>query len=253
MVTGFIILRHVRHRMNDYYWKESYRSIRRWYPDAPIMIVDDSSDPAYLQEDLIMTRCTVIYDKQHRGAGEILPYYYFHKLHPFDRAVILHDAAFLQAPIRDLDTSSEEIRWLWSIPHNFDYTIAREIHELMSGLTGADEIRGRFEHADTWDGAFGVMSVISWDFLNRMEKRFSMFDTLPKKLVNREYRSALERLIGVLAHQLRYEEGCRKKIESLHGDIFQYITWGVSFIDYLLREDIHDAARYPIMKVWSGR
>ena len=254
MSFGFIVLRHVRHRVNDFYWKESYRSIRKWYPDAPILIIDDSSNPDVLQEDLITTRCTVIYDKKYRGAAELLPYYYFHLLRPFDRAVILHDAVFLQAPIKGLDDpAAEDVRWLWSIPKTFDYTIQREMHELIADLTGEDKARERYIQSDTWDGTFGVMSIISWTFVDRLQKRFSLFDHLLGKLKNREYRSALERVFGILANQLWYEEGHQKKIESVYGDILQYMKWGVSFMDYVMQEDLHDAGRYPMIKVWSGR
>lgn len=255
MSFGFILLRHVRHRLNDLYWKESYRSIRKWYPDTPILIIDDGSHPDHLKEDLIMTRCTVIYSHSYRGSAELLPYYYFYQLRPFDRAVILHDSVFLQAPLRDLDTLTEEegIRWLWSIPHTFDYTITREIQELMSGLPGGDAVRECYAATDAWDGTFGVMSVLSWAFLDRLQMRFSVFDGMLSKLKNREYRSALERVFGVLVHQLRREEGNHKKVEALYGNIMEYVTWGISFIDYLMREDLHDAKRYPLMKVWSGR
>lgn len=253
---GFIILRHVRHRVNDLYWKESYRCIRRWYPDAPILIIDDSSVRDVLNEDLIMTKCTVIYDTMHRGAAELLPYYYFHLLRPFERAVIMHDGVFLHGPIEGLDrpiTVSNEVRWLWSIPHTFNDGIAREIYELMADLPGGDAVRQCYLDTSTWHGAFGVMSVITWDLVDRLNVRFSMFDHLLGKLKNREYRSALERVFGVLVHQLRKEAGIHQKVDALHGGIMQYISWGVSFQDYLMREDLHDARRYPLMKVWSGR
>ena len=202
-----------------------------------------------------MTRCTVIYSNQYRGAAELLPYYYFYHLRPFDTAVVLHDGVFLQAPLLGVETMTEKegIRWLWSIPHTFDYTITREIHELMRDLPGEEAVRQCYADTGAWSGAFGVMSVIAWSFLDRLQMRFSLFDRMLSKLKTREDRSALERVFGVLAHQLRREEGNSQRVEAMHGNILEYMTWGVSFVDYVMREDLHDAARYPLVKVWSGR
>ena len=42
--VGFIILRHVRCPDTNSYWIKCYNSIRNFYPENGILIIDDNSD-----------------------------------------------------------------------------------------------------------------------------------------------------------------------------------------------------------------
>lgn len=252
-LLGFIMIRHVSNKITDLYWKESYASIRRFYPDCPIMIVDDSSNRRYLREDIHMTKCTVIYDTEHKGCAELLPYYYFHKLKPFSRAVIIHDGIFLQAPLSGL--AIEELgeggaQFLWSIPHYCEDTIQKEIHELIDALPEQEREDVRSMYTNTkadWTGTFGVMSIVDWSWLNNVEQRYHLFENWFPVLKNREYRCAMERVFGVVAyHYLR-----TRVRPALFGSIQHYIKWGLTFMEYL--KDYESYASYPMIKVWSGR
>lgn len=238
-MLGFIIIRHVNNKMSDYYWKECYRCIRKWY-DSPIMIIDDSSNREFLNEDIVVTNCTVIYDREHKGAAELLPYYYFHKLRPFETAVIIHDSVFIQKKIFfDLD---EPIRFLWTFSKQFDQEIFHLINELCMDLFHYYKLMELY-NSNNWSGGFGVMSVIRWDFLDKLDRNHKLFDTILFKIHSRDHRSALERVIPLLAY---YNEPVKC---ALFGDIHSYIRWGTSFTDYLT----HDMSAYDIVKVWSGR
>ena len=41
---GFIILRHVNSSITNTYWIRCYDSIRKYYPENTILIIDDNSD-----------------------------------------------------------------------------------------------------------------------------------------------------------------------------------------------------------------
>lgn len=247
---GAVILRHVNSHVTDLYWKRAYKAIRQFHCDMPIMIVDDSSDKMFLQEDIVLTHCTVIYDYDHKGRGELLPYWYFYRLRPFDRAIILHDSTFIQAPITCNLHEKEGIQFLWTIPHFFDDSIQKELHELIDVLPEADRenVRSMYYHSKCdWTGLFGVMSVVDWEWLEEVAQRYDLFDRWFPIIKNRQYRSALERAFGLIAyHHLR-----TRVRSSLFGGIQQYIRWGVTFMEYLTNEAAYHA--YPIMKVWSGR
>ena len=45
---GFIILRHVNNKETSIYWKKCYESIRRFYKENQIMIIDDNSNYEYI-------------------------------------------------------------------------------------------------------------------------------------------------------------------------------------------------------------
>lgn len=248
---AFVILRHVNNKLTDSYWKESYSSIRTYYPTAPILIVDDSSNRKYLREDIVMTNCTVVYDTEHKGCAELLPYDYFHRLRPAQRAVILHDGVFLHRPLELCWSEQTGIQFLWSIPHYHEDTILKEIHELIDALPEAEResIRSMYNHTKAdWTGAFGVMSIVEWKWLDEVNRRLGLFERWYPVLKNREYRCAMERVFGLVAY---YHLRSRVQ-DSMFGLIHVSQKWGTTFMDYMNDYDKFKES-HPIMKVWSGR
>ena len=93
MNVGFIILRHVKSKFTDRYWKYSYDSIRKFYPENKIVIIDDNSKQQFLTNKKLYK--TQIIKSEFPGRGELLPYYYYSKKKFFDTAVIIHDSVFI--------------------------------------------------------------------------------------------------------------------------------------------------------------
>ena len=242
MVLGFIISRHVNSKITDYYWKECYTCIRKLY-DNPIMIIDDSSNKEFLTENIALTNCTVIYDREYKGVGELLPYYYFHKLKPFDSAVIIHDSIFIQKHISFEMEEKESVRFLWTFKRVWDNGIFNLIDELCMDLFNYYELMELYKTSG-WHGGFGCMSVIKWDFLDTINRKHKLFDTMMFKIRSRDYRSALERVIPLVCF---YNDPSIKN--SFFGDIHDYMRWGTNYTDYLTQ----DMSSYSIVKVWSGR
>jgi hypothetical protein len=242
MSFGFIIIRHVSNKITDYYWKECYTCIRKFY-NHPILIVDDSSNPAYLHENINLVNCTVIYDKEHKGVGEFLAYYYFYILKPFDTAIILHDSMFIQSTI-SFDLQEEPARLLWTIPHHFDYDHITDIHSLIHALPESDSLLQLYQDKPKWNGTFGVTMVVKWTSLHEINKRYQLFERLLPMILNRGIRCAVERVIGLL-----FSHHFSMPISSYYGIIHNYIKWGITFTDYIT----NDYSSYPIMKVWTGR
>jgi hypothetical protein len=214
-------------------------------------MVDDSSDRTYLRENIVMTDCTVVYDTEHKGCAELLPYLYFHRLRPAQRAVILHDSVFLHRPLEIAWSADIGIQFLWDIPHSFDDVIQTEIHELIDALPEIDKdhMRSMYHHTKAdWTGTFGVMSIVDWGWLDEVVTRFDFMKRWIPVLKNREYRCAMERVFGLMAY---YHQPVRVQ-KSMFGVIQQSVPWGTTFMEYMKRfEDFHEA--YPMMKVWSGR
>jgi hypothetical protein len=242
MSLGFIITRHVNNKITDYYWKECYNCIRKFY-NNPILIIDDGSKKEFLNENIVLTNCTVIYDKEHKGGGELLAYYYFHKLKPFDTAICIHDSIFIQSKINFELTEDEDVRFLWTFPHHFDDEIFSTISNISKNLINCNELLNLFHRKNQWHGCFGIMSIIRWNFLDQIDKNHKIFDNLLPQISNREHRHALERIFALIVY---FND---PYIKCQFGDIYSYITWGIQFTDYLTK----DFSKYPIMKVWSGR
>jgi hypothetical protein len=243
MVLGFIIIRHVNNQLSDCYWKESYRCIRNYHSN-PILIIDDSSNKEFLKEDIDVVNCTTIYDTEHKGAGELLPYYYFHLLHPFDTAVVLHDSIFIQSPNQFELKDNENIRFIWNFPHEFDSHVIEDIHAFIDALPHSSELLDLYNTKDKWYGCFGVMSIIRWDFIHKLNETHRIFELLLPKIISRVSRCALERIFALLAH---YNDS---NISSpICDNIHKYMPWGVTY-------DLYKTGHYggyPIMKVWTGR
>lgn len=243
---GFVMVRHINNKSTDLYWKESYRCIRKWHPDVPILMIDDSSNRQYLTEDIVLTNCTVIYDHAHKGSAELLMYYYFHLLHPFEVAVAVHDSFFLQSKLDPTLIKDEKARFLWTFQHTWDNDIRDSlVFPVCRVLPHGPELMTLFDRMSDWNGCFGVMSIIKWDYLDYInEAENNLFDRWLSVINKREQRYGLERAFSLL---LTFHGGVKRP--AVYGDIHQYIRWGVTFNQYLADygKDL------PVMKVWTAR
>lgn len=244
MSVGFILVRYVESKRTDLYWKEAYRSIRRFYPDAPVIIIDDSSLKTFLNEDIVLTNCTVIYDKDHRGAAEFLPFYYFHLLKPFETAIILHDSVFIQNKMNVELDENEPCRFLWTFPHQFDDEIFTEIKGLYSNLKNPERFCKLYQEKEKWRGCFGCMTIIKWDFLDHVFQKEELEKRLLPHIQTRMNRHALERVLSLI-FTYYYPE-----VKAMFGDIFRYCRWGLTFEHYLLGAE---TSSLPLVKVWTSR
>jgi hypothetical protein len=235
---GFIIVRHVTSKQTDYYWKECYTCIRNWY-DAPILIVDDSSNVEFLHDNLKLVNCNIIYDTENKGCGELLGYYYYHLLKPFETAVILHDSVFIQ---KWIDFSLQgNMQFLWTFNSAWDHELESYYKELCLSMPLYDEIMS-FYHLRRFRGCFGLMSVITWDFLDLLVED-GLLLALGQIKGRRDARSALERVLGVMA--LRRDPS----IQAKWGEIHSYMRWGTTFLEYLGGS----VSNLEVIKVWTGR
>jgi len=239
MTFGFVIVRHVNSEESNKYWQESYRCIRRYY-DNPILIIDDSSDTNYLTHDHGMVNCTII-NSMYPKRAELLGYYYFHLTHFADTAVILHDGVFIQKYI-DFE-SYGPIRSIWSFGHAYDDD-ERTI-PLIQHMNHSSEIIETYYDKSRWVGCFGVMSVITWDMLHTIDRRYNFFGAMLPVIQDRFSRSMLERIFPCLCYLADSKSSQPPHIIS---DIFAH-GWGLTFEQYLT----HKQPTKDIIKVWAGR
>jgi hypothetical protein len=249
MSVGFIMTRHVNSEMTNRYWQDCYRSIRRFYSSAIILIIDDNSDLSFVRidDDLVLENCFFIRSEFPR-CGEFLGYYYFHKYRPFKKAVILHDSVFFQ---RYIDFQYHEpFRSLWHfVQHHWDDEVI-EIG-LLSTLRYAEELIAFYHQKNRWYGSFGQQAVCTLEWIDRMEDKYG-FLGLVHHIRDRQTRSCMERIVGCVAAK---EDPSLCSTPSLFGAIFSFLPWGYSYDDY--RQDRQDctsrAYRLPIIKVWTSR
>jgi len=237
MSLGFIIVRHVNSKRIDEYWIRSLQCIRTWYPNHPIVIIDDNSNQEFISTDIDLTNVTVI-QSEFPKRGELLPYYYFYKLKPFDKAVIIHDSVFIQ---RDIDFDSvKDVSLLWSFTHEWDEDA--QILHILQTLKNHEVLEALYGEKQYWLGCFGVMSCISHAFVSKLVDEYDIFRLL-NTIDSRDKRMCLERIFAVMCYSLN-------DTPSMFGDIHDFVRWGVTIEEY--KNDFHLQNR-PIMKVWTGR
>ena len=229
--TGFIILRHVNNEETNKYWIHCYNCIRKYYPENPILIIDDNSNINYLTTiDLYNT--TIIHS-EYPARGELLPYYYYLHNKIFDTAVIIHDSVFINSYI---DFSVNNYKILWEFEHIWDQI---EDETRMIRLLDNAELLAFYENKDLWKGCFGCMTVITHDFLRSIHDKYDISKLLDCVLT-RYNRCSFERVLACLLQK-------NGEKQTLFGNIHQYCTWGINF------EEKGQYQHLPLIKVWTGR
>jgi hypothetical protein len=259
---GFIILRHVNSAITNQYWKECYRCIRYFYPSNKILIIDDNSDTIFLTcgTNNIELHNTIIIQSEYPKRGEFLPYYYYLKNKFCDIAVILHDSVFIQQPI---NFQVDEYKMLWHFPSYLmkDGQSSGKQLEQIRALNNVD-LNHMYEYfyLNKFNGCFGAMSIITYDYLSEINNIFKIDKLLPH-ITCRISRCAFERVFSFL---LIYKQNRGNvangggmwnsrgniKHQSLLGDIVKYCKWGITFDEYI---KYRHRMKLPIVKVWTGR
>jgi hypothetical protein len=231
---GFIILRHVNSEKTNEYWKLCYKSIRNFYPNNKILIIDDNSNPQYLtNNDIILYETTIIQSEFHRR-GEVLPYYYYLSNKLFDIACIIHDSVFIQQYI---DFQPDKYKRLWEFEHHSDNT---ELEASILTIFRNPQLMQYYFNKSVWNGCFGGMMVVEHDFLSSVNEKFN-FRLLLNVITNRDGRMAFERILPCLLQYSYRDTG------SYFGDIYQYSPWGITL-------DERNKYKYlPFLKIWTGR
>jgi hypothetical protein len=251
---GFIITRHVNSEKTNKYWNKCVRCIRYFYPFKKIVIIDDNSNPLFVNADLEYNNVEIV-QSEFNGRGELLPYYYYFKNNYFDNAVIIHDSVFFHKRINFERLIGTKVLPLWHFKadkENVNNTLLisnklKNNLEIQKKLTLNDTVLG-LNHQQ-WYGCFGVQCFINYNFLKHIEQKYNLFNLL-SIVKNRKDRCSLERIFGAIF--FTEEINSLKKLKSVFGDINNHQKWRYTFDDY--ENDINKKQiTKPIVKVFTGR
>lgn len=237
----FVILTHCRDAKEDAMWRYSYNTVQQFYPNTPIVVIDDNSPYPVSDPNINIIR------SEYPGAGETLPYYYFLKYQWAEKMVVLHDSMFLKRPFYNHELN-HPLKFHWHFGHQYDQDWIIDI--VLSTLPRADElIDYNCNNKDEWLGCFGVTSIIDLKVIKDIEEKYS-FSLLTKTIKGRHQRSALERIFAMMLFREGYinKENC-----SNFGDIFSYpCAFEVWFEADHLRI-IKETYPGAIIKTWRSR
>jgi len=232
MTFGFIVLRHVNNESTNRYWIKCVNSIRKYYPENNILIIDDNSDYNFITNETLYK--TTIINSEYPKRGELLPYYYYLHNKLFDVAMIIHDSVFINTYI---DMNVEKYKMLWDFEHYWDQIVDET---KMINMFNDLELTKFYKDKSLWKGCFGCMSIITHDYLTYINKKYDISKLLDLVLC-RSNRCSFERVLACL---LQKEEGIK---DTLLGNIHHYCKWGISF------EKTDNFNHLPLIKCWSGR
>ena len=228
---GFIILRHVNSEKTNLYWQLCYDSIRKFYPENDIIMIDDNSNYAYItNKELYKVK---IIQSEYPGRGELLPYYYYLSNKLFDIAFIIHDSVFIQ---KHLDLHVDKYKITWDFEHKWDII---PYETMMINLFKDENLLNFYQNKSLWVGCFGGMTTITYDFLMQVNNKYNL-RLLLDVILTRTKRKCFERVFA-----------CLLQIEApqttMLGNIHKYIRWGTTY------HDRHKYPDHPLLKVWTGR
>ena len=230
--TGFIILRHVNSEDTNRYWMDCYDSIRKFYPENKIMIIDDNSNYDVLTHKNLYKTLTI--QSEYPGRGELLPYYYYLRYKFCDNVVILHDSVFLQAR---MDFSVHKYKMLWDFSSHTCDQIEDET-KMLQLFENAD-LLDFHKKKHLWNGCFGAMTIITHDFLADINKKYDLSKLLDQ-VITRYNRMSFERVVACILQK-------EAPLEVLLGDIHDYGPWGITY------NQRNQFQHLRVLKIWTGR
>jgi hypothetical protein len=261
MTFGFILTRYVHSVVTNKYWNECIKCIRRFYTEK-IIVIDDNSNQEYVQADFEYDNVEIV-QSEFPQRGELLPYFYFHKYHYFDNAIILHDSVFIQKKINfnKLENMGMNVIPLW----HFDKCKGENINNtrrIANYLSNNQNILIKIQNSTPftslqlnvnntnhdWYGCFGCQSFINYNFLTYLQNKYKLFNLL-HVVKKREDRCSLERIMGILFY-IEYPKICSQS--SIFGSIFNYGIWGYTYHSYCNDKQMNKIT-LPAIKVFSGR
>lgn len=244
---GFVVLRHVISEETNEYWNECVKRINYFYPLRTIVIIDDNSKKEFIK-DLYIHKNISIYESIYHKRGELLPFLYFIKYHWFNKMIFIHDSCFFHKRISFEKINFPILPFWHFLP---DYEQTNNIYSQLNSLKYSHELLSFFEKKDVflsrikeWNGIFGLMCIIDYEFLNRINQKYNLFNLI-NNVTTREQRCGLERSLSIVFYK---EYSLLKFNPSLLGNIFSYGIWNLSYSEYKKKK-----YNLPLVKVWTGR
>jgi hypothetical protein len=227
---GFIIGRCIRNENHIDLCFRCFQSIRKFYPIAKVLIIDDNS---CVKDTHIYDQNTYIFDSTYHGRGEYGLYYYYYKLRPFERAVMLHDSMIIH---KKLIIPDQDVIYLWHFePERWEHETMMEMYKIILD----HELFNPYLH-NTLYSCFGICSIIKLSFLDRLVGE-TTFLTWLDVVDTRKKRCAMERIFAMYC----------EKVNAFNNDLPRSLCGDI--IPYQNMDPTHNETDSPIIKTWHGR
>ena len=195
---GFIITRHVNTLESNKVWIQCVKQIRKYYPDYPIVILDDNSDREFInvdeQDDFMDNVHVHFVEPEHYKSAELLPYYYNYVNKWFETMIFIQDSIFINT-YYDF-TTVDKVKFIAHQTHNFEnddanpnYTL--QVIKKLDNYELLEYYRSKKFNKACW----GMMSVIHYSLLKHIVEKYNL-KILLYEVKTRDLRMACEAVLG---------------------------------------------------------
>ena len=264
---AFIITTCVRENVHLNYLKESIQSIRNFYPETLIYIINDNSNKEYnINEELNKFSHIEIISSIANKGGEINPYLFILDSRcKHDKLIYIHDTVFLKSNIDDYINTKNEILFFWySIFCKFNDTINKidnkDIYDNLYLYFGNSKIKISdylliIKDYFSFDVKFGSMSIFTKRFMEKVNL-VTNFLECSHYFTKRIHRCFFERILSIFYIFIYNQDYPLSKF--ICGDINQHpdpFTNTNSNLQIFIKKKktITKITYGPLVKVWQGR
>ena len=221
MTFGFIIPSYVNTPYAYHRLKSCIDSIRKHYPLTQIIVIDDDST-INISELMTMDSKLIVEKSLIKKGGEINPYYHFYNTKYFDVAIVIQDSTIIKTLI-PVDLSTINVKFFYYFKHhrpkwnNLPFEkIFNNFYDNISDVDKRDKIKLFSNNRNGWLGCWGVMSIISHDYLVKMNNKTNFIE-MCKYVKNRTDRMVMENIFAVCCF---YTGGINLNNSSIHKNVF---------------------------------
>lgn len=244
---GFIIMRNIICEETSLYWRECVTCIRKFYNEKIIVIDDNSKLENDLSKDekefvnILLKKSEIV------GSGEGYAYYYAWKYRPFKKFIVMHDSMFFNKKV-NFDHIID-VKFLWHF-HNYNWFNETYLDMLLENCSTTNDFLNLFNNKNQWYGCFGVCSVITLDFLDKLFHDFHL-EKVIERVNCRDHRMCLERIFAVLCFLIHDDKEKMYSNPSIFGNIHNSKNAFHQRWNHYINKDYDDHSE--CIKIWSGR
>ena len=234
MTFGFIIPSYVNTPYAYHRLKSCIDSIRKHYPLTQIIVIDDDST-INISELMTMDSKLIVEKSLIKKGGEINPYYHFYNTKYFDVAIVIQDSTIIKTLI-PVDLSTINVKFFYYFTNhnprwnnNFE-KVFNNFYNNLSDLDKREKLKTFSNNRNKWLGCVGVMSVISHDYLVKMNNKTNFIE-MCKYVKNRTDRMVMENIFAVCCF---YTGGINLNNCSIHNkNMIEYYNNNTKYFDSL--------------------
>lgn len=234
---GFIIPSYCENELHLLQLNRCLSSIRKFHKDEKIIVINDYSIVNINEITDKFDNVEVVISPV-KGAGDMMTYKVLRDGKYFDIACIIQDSMTIERKIDRLDTidgisylwyfTNHRVHWHTIMEHQDEFNIKNNIktHDdlnlfFINNIDNKDGFKkyanNIYHQKNKWCGCFGCLSIVEYDFINKLDEETGVINLLSKMDNNRLRRSA-ESIFAIACQYVLGDKVFEKAYDGLYYD-----------------------------------